>query len=61
MGFAPTDSNSLELKYIAKKRTELIANERFYHFKNEDHSQNYWASKKRNDWRSKYPKSLFEY
>jgi len=62
--------HSLEVKYIAKKKTEPIwfemktnpvTNETFYHLKNDDETQkNYWEFKQRNDW-SKSLASLFKY
>jgi oxysterol-binding protein 1 len=61
--------HSLEVKYIAKKKTEPIwfemktnpiTNETFYHFKNDDDAQNYWECKKRSDW-SRTQQSLFNY
>ncbi len=61
--------HSLEVKYVAKKRTEpiwfemktnAITNEKMYLLKNGDNRENYWACKKRNDW-SKSPPSFFKY
>jgi hypothetical protein len=61
--------HSLEVKYISKKKTEPIwfemktnpiTNETFYHFKNDDQTQNYWECKKRNDW-SRTSSSLFSH
>ena len=62
--------HSLEVKYVAKKKTEPIwfemktnpiTNETFYHIKSDDPTQkNYWECKQRNDW-SKSPPSLFNH
>jgi hypothetical protein len=61
--------HSLEVKYVAKKKTEPIwfemkknpiTNEKMYVLKNGDNKENYWQCKKRNDW-NKSPLSFFKY